>query len=154
MGTGSTVTPGEIQKMSAGTGVTHSEFNHSKIDPVHFLQIWILPERKGIAPNYEQKSVDRTAMQGKLRLIASKDPSEGAVKIHQDVNLYATTPGDGAVVTLELKPDRHAWVQMARGIASLNGLELEPGDGAAMSGETVVTIEGIQNAEVLVFDLG
>jgi redox-sensitive bicupin YhaK (pirin superfamily) len=150
MGTGSIIRPGEVQRMSAGTGVTHSEFNPSKTEPVHLLQIWILPEATGIKPSYEQKQFNRDELLGRLRLIVSRDPAEGAVKIHQDVRLFATVL-DGEKVEYELKPDRHSWLQIARGAIELNGVELEAGDGAAVSEEQRLTLSG--KGEALLFDL-
>jgi redox-sensitive bicupin YhaK (pirin superfamily) len=153
MGTGSTITPGDVQRMSAGTGVRHSETNPSSTEPVHFLQIWLLPEQQGIEPSYEQKRFDTADKQGRLRLIVARDGREGAVRIHQDVDLYAGVfvAGDGA--RLELRPGRHAWVQVARGGVTLNGQPLSQGDGAAVSEETALDIKATADAEVLVFDL-
>src|SRR6476660_3510228 len=149
MGTGSVIRPGEVQRMSAGTGVTHSEFNASKTDPVHLLQIWILPEVRGIPPSYEQKAFSRDELKNRFRLVAANDPAEGAVKIHQDVKLYASVLDDGSV-THELGPGRHAWVQVARGEIKLNGQALQAGDGAAVSGEPTVGVLG--SGELLLFD--
>jgi redox-sensitive bicupin YhaK (pirin superfamily) len=155
MGTGSTITPGDVQRMSAGTGVRHSETNPSSTEPVHFLQIWLLPEQQGIEPSYEQKRFDTADKQGRLRLIVARDGREGAVRIHQDVDLYAGVfvAGDGA--RLELRPGRHAWVQVARGGVTLNGQPLSQGVGAAVSEETGtgLDIKATADAEVLVFDL-
>ena len=153
MGTGSTITPGDVQRMSAGTGVRHSEMNASATEPVHFLQIWLLPERRGIDPGYEQKRFDVADKQGRLRLIASRDGRDGAITVHQDVDLYAGAfqPGDGA--HLELRPGRHAWVQVARGGVTLNGQALAQGDGAAVSDEPSLNIVAAADAEILVFDL-
>jgi len=153
MGTGSVITPGEVQRMSAGTGVTHSEYNPSQTDPVHLLQIWILPERRGIPPSYEQTRFQRTELQGRLKLVASGDPSDGAVKIHQDANLFASLLSPGQSVKHELKSGRHAWLQVARGKVALNGNEMIAGDGAAVSEESFVEIAGKEDAEVLLFDL-
>jgi redox-sensitive bicupin YhaK (pirin superfamily) len=153
MGNGSVIRPGEVQRMSAGTGVTHSEFNASKTEPVHLLQIWMLPKRKGIKPGYEQKTFSEAEKRGRLRLMASPDGREGSVTIHQDNELYAAVLGAGESARHELKPDRHAWVQVARGRVRLNGQELEAGDGAALSREEVVELTGVEKAEVLLFDL-
>jgi quercetin 2,3-dioxygenase len=150
MGTGSIIRPGEVQRMSAGTGVTHSEFNPSRSEPVHLLQIWILPEARGIKPSYEQKRINREEMKGELKLLASREPEGDAVLIHQDVRLYATTL-DGGVVKHDLKPGRYAWIQVARGSMSLNGTKLEAGDGAGVSNEKQVALTG--NGEALLFDL-
>lgn len=154
MGTGSVIRPGDVQRMSAGTGVTHSEFNASRSDPVHFLQIWLLPEERGIKPSYEQKTFSDEDKRGKLRLIGSRDGRDGSVTVHQDVNLYATRLDAGESVEHELRPGRHAWVHVARGKAVVNGNELEAGSAAALSNEPKVSIEGVENAEVLLFDLG
>jgi redox-sensitive bicupin YhaK (pirin superfamily) len=150
MGTGSIIRPGEIQRMSAGTGVTHSEFNPSKTEPVHLLQIWILPEARGIEPSYEQKQFDHEDLRGKLRLIAARDSAEGAVKIHQDVRLFATLLA-GKPVQHNLKQGRFAWVQAARGSIEINGIPLEAGDGAAVSEVELLELSG--NGEALLFDL-
>jgi quercetin 2,3-dioxygenase len=150
MGTGSIIHPGEIQRMSAGTGVTHSEFNPSKEEPVHLLQIWILPEAKGIEPSYEQKEFSRDDLRGKLRLIAARAPEQGAVKIHQDVRLFATIL-DGETVKHRLATDRFAWIQVARGAIELNGMKLQAGDGAAVSESSSLEISG--SGEALIFDL-
>ena len=153
MGTGSVIRPGDVQRMSAGTGVLHSEANPSPSAPVHFLQIWILPERRGLAPGYEQKRFEAAEKQGQLRLVASPDGRDGSITVHQDVDLYARVlrPGEGA--RLELRPGRHAWIQVARGEVTLNGQALSQGDGAAVSEESAIELTGTQDAEVLVFDL-
>jgi quercetin 2,3-dioxygenase len=153
MGTGSVIRPGDVQRMSAGTGVLHSEFNGSKTEPVHFLQIWLIPEQRGIAPGYEQKSFPRGERQGRLRLVASPDAQDGSVTIHTQARLYAGLFDAGESAELELASGRHAWVHIARGRARVNGKELTAGDGAAISGEKTVRIEGIDGAEVLLFDL-
>ena len=150
MGTGSIIRPGEVQRMSAGTGITHSEFNPSKTEPVHLLQIWILPEAMGIRPSYEQRQFSRDEMRGQLRVVAARNPEDNAVKVHQDVQLLATVL-EGETVRHELKPGRHAWVQVARGSIQLNGLGLEAGDGAAISEEPSVELKG--KGEALLFDL-
>ena len=136
--------------MSAGTGVTHSEFNPSKSEAVHLLQIWILPEAPGIKPSYEQRKINREELKGKLKLLAAREPEGDAVLIHQDVKLYAAKL-DGGVVKHDLKPGRYAWIQVARGSMTLNGTKLEAGDGAAVSNEKQVTLAG--NGEALLFDL-
>ena len=150
MGTGSIIRPGEIQRMSAGTGVTHSEFNPSNTDPVHLLQIWILPEAKGIKPSYEQKQFSRDELRGRLRLIAAREPTEDAVKIHQDLRLFATILA-GDTVSHELSKGRYAWIQVARGSLEFNGIKLDAGDGAAMSESQTIDISG--TGEALLFDL-
>ena len=151
MGTDGVIRPGEVQRMSAGTGVMHSEMNGSDREPVHFLQIWIVPERPNIPPSYEQKAFPDEERRGRLRLVASPDAGDGSVKIHQDVRLY-TTLLDGHSVTHELAPGRYGWVQVARGEAEVNGQRLQAGDGAAIADERTVTITGT-GAEVLLFDL-
>lgn len=151
MGTDGVIRPGEVQRMSAGTGVMHSEMNGSEREPVHFLQIWIVPERRNITPSYEQKSIDDATRRGTLRLVAGPDGGDGAVKIHQDVRLY-TTLLDGQSVTHDFAEGRYGWVQVARGTATVNGQELHAGDGAAIADERSVTIAGT-GAEVLLFDL-
>ena len=150
MGTGSIIRPGEIQRMSAGTGVTHSEFNPSRTEPVHLLQIWVLPEATGIKPSYEQKQFNRDNMRGKLRLIAAREPVEDAVKIHQDVRLFATVL-EGETVEYDLGQGRYVWLQVARGSMEFNGTPLQAGDGAAISEEQHIELEG--HGEALVFDL-
>jgi len=150
MGTGSTIEPGDVQRMSAGTGVVHSEFNASKTDPVHFLQIWLMPSKRGIAPGYEQKRFDDKA--GKLRLVASPDGADGSVTIHTDAKIYAGVFAAGERAELPIAAGRHAWVHVARGKARVNGQALSAGDGAAISDESRVQIEG-DEGEVLVFDL-
>ena len=153
LGTGSVIRPGDVQRMSAGTGVSHSEFNHSASELVHFLQIWILPEREGLPPSYEQKHFPAEERTGALRLVASADARDGSIRIHQDVALYATLLGAGDAVEHALRPGRHAWLQLARGSCTLNGVPLEAGDGAAVSGETALRIRGTVAAELILFDL-
>ena len=153
MGTGSVIRPGEVQRMSAGTGVTHSEQNASTTDPVHLLQIWILPEKKGITPGYEQTKFERQELEGRLTVVGSNSPAGHAVTIHQDVQLYASILPAGKSVTHTLAPDRHAWLQVARGTADLNGQAIAAGDGAAITQEAAVTITAKDDAEVLLFDL-
>lgn len=153
LGTSSVIRPGDVQRMSAGSGIRHSEYNASKKDPVHFLQIWILPNEEGMVPGYEQKAFEREEKQGRLRLVGSKDGRDGSVTIHQDVDLYATLLDEGDSVTHELRPGRHAWVQVARGQVRLNGAVLKEGDGAAISNESALTLDGVVSAEVLLFDL-
>jgi quercetin 2,3-dioxygenase len=153
IGTGSTIRPGDVQRMSAGTGVAHSEFNASKTEPVHFLQIWILPERPGIAPGYEQKTFPDAEKRGRLRLVASHDGRNGSLTIHQDAAVYAGLLDAGERAELPLGKGRHAWVQVARGEVTVNGQALKAGDGAAVSGEPALRFEGVSEGEVLVFDL-
>lgn len=154
LGTGEVIYPGEVQRMSAGTGIRHSEFNHSKTDSVHFLQIWILPEQSGLPPSYEQRNFPLEEKRGKLRLVAARDGREGAVTVHQDVELYASVLEPGDRVSHHLQRDRHAWVQVVRGAITLNGLPLAAGDGAAISDEDKVDVQGNTAAEILLFDLG
>jgi quercetin 2,3-dioxygenase len=153
LGTGSVITPGEVQRMSAGTGVTHSEFNPSQAEPVHFLQIWILPERAGLPPSYEQRAFPAAEKRGKLRLVASHDGRQGSVTLHQEADLYTALLAPGEAVTHRLTPGRHAWVQVARGTVTLNDTVLSAGDGAAASDETLLTLTATDQAEVLLFDL-
>lgn len=147
--------PGEVQRMTAGTGVTHSEFNGSDEEPVHFLQIWLLPDRTGHRPSYEQKAYPEAERRGKLRLIASPDGADGSTTVHQDARVYATLLGRGEAAALPLAEGRHAWVQVARGELEVNGVRLRAGDGAALSGERTLSLGGAGDglAEVLVFDL-
>ena len=152
-GGGGVIKPGDVQRMSAGTGVMHSEFNASRTEPVHFLQIWIVPERRGIAPGYEQKHFPPEQRQGQLRLLASPDAAEGSVQIHQDARVYGTLLGKGQTVTHALAPGRHAWIQVARGQVRLGDVVLAAGDGAALSDERSVTLSGDEPSEVLLFDL-
>ena len=153
MGNGSVIRPGDVQYMSAGTGVAHSEFNASEKETVHLYQIWMFPDKKGYKPVYDQKHFAEAEKSGKLRLVASPDGRDGSVKIRQDNELYATVLGPGEVVKHELQPDRHAYVQVARGSVALNGKKLETGDGAAISGEQALELRGVDKAEILLFDL-
>jgi len=153
IGTGSVIRPGDVQRMSAGTGIRHSEFNASKKDPVHFLQIWIIPERKGLKPSYEQKSFGLSDKAGTLRLIGSRNGRDGSVTIHQDVDLYATVLEQGASVTHSLATNRLAWIQVARGSVKLNGTVLQAGDGVAIEGAGELRFEGEHSTEVLLFDM-
>jgi len=155
MGNGSVVRPGEVQRMTAGTGVTHSERNPSPTEPLHLLQIWILPEREGLEPGYEQRAFSEDEKRGRLRLVASRDGREGSVTIHQDTNLYAGVlePGDDEIAFAPAD-GRCAWVQVARGDLELNGETLHAGDGAALEpGEELRLRPGAEPSEVLVFDL-
>jgi redox-sensitive bicupin YhaK (pirin superfamily) len=153
MGTGSVIVPGDVQRMSAGTGVSHSEFNASKTDPVHFLQIWLVPNEKGIKPSYEQKTFTDAEKQGRLRVVASPDARDGSLLIHSDAVVYAGLVDQGESAELALPKGRHAWVQVARGKVRVNGKELAAGDGAALSDEAAVRVEGVAKGEVIVFDL-
>jgi len=153
MGNGEILRPGEVQRMSAGTGVTHSEFNASQSKIVHFLQIWILPERRGLAPSYEQKAFPPDARRNELVLVASRDGRLGSVTVHQDANLYLARLDAGKRVALEFPPSRSAWVQVVRGSVALGDEKLAAGDGAALSGEKGTALSAAEDAEVLVFDL-
>ena len=153
MGNGSTIRPGDGQRMSAGTGVRHSEANASKADAAHLLQIWILPDRRGHEPGYEQKAFPEAEKRGKLRLIASPNGSDGSVTIHQDAKLYASLLQPGQEVRHELGQGRHAWLQVAKGAVELNGQSLNQGDGAAIGDEPQLTVKAREDAEVLLFDL-
>ena len=153
MGNGSVIRPGDVQYMSAGTGVAHSEFNASEKETVHLYQIWMFPDKKGYKPVYDQKHFAEAEKSGKLRLVASPDGRDGSVKIRQDNELYATVLGPGEVVKHELRPNRHAYVQVARGSVALNGKKLETGDGARISGEQALELRGVDKAEILLFDL-
>src|SRR5256884_739244 len=133
LGTGSIIRPGDVQRMSAGTGVAHSEFNHSPTELVHFLQIWILPEEEGLAPSYEQRSFPEAERTDRLRLVVSRDAREGSVKVHQDVDLHAATLSSGAALEHSLRAGRHAWLQVTRGNLSANDQLLPAGDGSAFS---------------------
>jgi hypothetical protein len=153
LGTGSVIRPGDTQRMSAGTGVTHSEFNHSPIELLHFLQIWILPERRGLPPGYEQKSFSEEDRRGRLCLIGSHDGRKGSVTIRQDVDLHAARLSPRDRVTLPLARGRAAWVQIARGQLALDGEELEAGDGAAVEDKSALELAARAESELLVFDL-
>jgi redox-sensitive bicupin YhaK (pirin superfamily) len=153
MGTGSEIRPGDVQRMSAGTGVTHSEYNASQTDPVHFLQIWLIPSQPGIRPSYEQKNFPTREKQGRLRVVASPDARDGSLTLHADAVVYAGTFDASEAAELALSPARRAWVQVARGRVRVNGSELEAGDGAAVTQEAKLRIEGVDSGEVLVFEL-
>jgi quercetin 2,3-dioxygenase len=151
MGNGSVIRPGDVQRMTAGTGVTHSEMNPNKKDAVHFYQIWILPKQKGLPPSYEQKAFPDRA--GKLRVVASQDGRDGSVTVHQDMTLEAAVLKTGDTVEHALAANRHAWVQVAKGSITIDGKTLTAGDGAALKGEGTLAISAQSDAEVLVFDL-
>ncbi|HEX8772223.1 MAG TPA: pirin family protein [Pyrinomonadaceae bacterium] len=153
MGNGSVIRPGEVQRMSAGTGITHSEKNGSADESVHLLQIWILPDRAGIKPGYEQKMFEDAEKRGQMRLIASHDGRDGSVTIHQDASLYATLIEPGQEIVHELPAGRYAWLQVARGAVKLNDQQLNQGDGAAISEEQALRIVGDEMSEILLFDL-
>jgi quercetin 2,3-dioxygenase len=153
LGTGSVIRAGDLQRMTAGTGILHSEFNASKADPVHFLQIWVFPEKRGLTPGYAQQSFPAGERTGQLKLIASRDGRDGSVSFNQDASLFAVALGTGQKVTHTLAPRRAAWVQVASGAVSLNGQRLDAGDGAAVEGEAALELVGVQDGETLVFDL-
>jgi quercetin 2,3-dioxygenase len=154
MGNGTPIRPGEVQRMSAGTGVLHSEYNHSDEDPVHLLQIWIMPEKRGVEPSYEQKVFSKEEKRNRLRLIASKTGQDGSLTINADTDLYATLLDAGKSVRHELADGRHAWIQVARGSVTANGKTLAAGDGAGLSNETTVELTAsAPDTEVLLFDL-
>jgi quercetin 2,3-dioxygenase len=152
-GGGGVIRPGEIQFMRAGSGVTHSEYNHSKTEPVHFLQIWIVPDARGLAPAYGQRPYDRAAAARELVLLASRDGRAESMQVHQDLDLWVTLLDAGEVRELPLSPGRQAWVHVARGQVSVNGSALKAGDGAAVTAEESVSLLGREPAEVLIFDL-
>ena len=153
LGHGSVIRPGDVQRMSAGTGVRHSEFNASETEPVHFLQIWILPEKQGLEPGYEQRHFAADDKRGQLRLVGSRDGREGSVTIHRDADLYATLLGEGDTVSHELAAGRKGWVQVARGSAVLNEKQLQAGDGAAVEGPATIRLTGSTDTEILLFDM-
>ncbi|MBM3568588.1 MAG: pirin family protein [Alphaproteobacteria bacterium] len=153
LGTGSTIRPGDVQRMSAGTGIRHSEFNASDSEPVHFLQIWILPERRGLAPGYEQKTFPSADKRGRLVLVAARDGREGALTIHREVDLFAALLTGGESIRHHLRSGRGAWVQLARGSVTLNGEKLDAGDGAAISTSGPIVLDRAQDAELLLFDM-
>jgi redox-sensitive bicupin YhaK (pirin superfamily) len=151
LGNGSIIRHGEVQRMTAGTGVTHSEYNPSETDLVHFLQIWILPERHRLLPGYEQRTLDD--IDGRLRLVASPDGRDGSLRVHQDAALFAGRLAAGTRVVHAPAPGRHAWVQVAAGAVDINGTGLRQGDGAAVSGEAEIALRATEPAEILLFDL-
>lgn len=151
-GSSGVITPGEVQRMSAGTGVRHSEKNASPRDEVHFLQIWIEPDRLGVTPSYEQKRFELGEQKG-LQLLASPDGAKGSVRINADTRLHAAVLGKGEQASLPLEAGRHGWVHVARGEVNVNGEVLRAGDGAAFTNEAAISLEGIRGAEVLLFDL-
>lgn len=153
MGTGSVIRAGDVQKMGAGTGVLHSEFNPSKENPTRLLQIWILPSRKGVKPNYDQRAFPEAARRGKLCLLASGDPADGAIHLEQDARIHGSVLADGETISFEPLPGRGTWVQVARGVLTLNGVALGEGDGAAVEDERRLTLAAPSRAEFLLFDL-
>lgn len=153
LGHGSIIRPGDMQRMTAGTGILHSEFNPSSTEPVHLLQIWLFPDRKGLAPGYEQRAFSPAQMRSNLRLVASRDGRDGAVTIHQDADVFAASLDAGASIRHNLPTGRHAWLQVARGAVTLNGLDLATGDGVAVSEEPSLDITGRDASDVVLFDL-
>ncbi len=153
LGTGSVIRPGEVQRMSAGTGIEHSEYNASGTEPLHFLQIWLLPDTTGLAPGYEQKAYAAEERRNRFRVIANRSGADGAVTVHQDARLLAATLDAEAGLTVPLPADRYAWLQVARGTVELEGDELREGDGAAISGEAAIRLATATGAELLLFDL-
>jgi redox-sensitive bicupin YhaK (pirin superfamily) len=153
LGTGSVIHAGELQRMTAGTGILHSEFNASKVDPVHLLQIWIFPEKRGLTPSYDQKSFPVSERKGQLKLVAGRDGRDGSVSFHQDASLYAAALAPGQKVMHSLAPGRAAWVQVATGAVTLNGKPLKAGDGAAVEDEAALELVGVEDGETMVFDL-
>ncbi len=153
MGTGSVIRPGDVQLMSAGTGVMHSEFNHSKSDPTHFLQIWIVPEEGGVAPRYQQANFSDTEKRGKLRLVISRNGEAGSLKIHQDVKVFAGLLDGAEQFSHVVPPNRYAYVHVARGELTLNGELVKEGDGVRVRTATRLDFSQGKNAEILVFDL-
>lgn len=153
MGNGEVLRPGEFQRMSAGTGITHSEFNPSDREPVHLYQIWLFPAQKGLEPSYEQKRFTEGERHNKLRLVASRDATEGSLLIHQDARIFLASIDAGQQVKHELNEGRHAWLQVLRGTVSLNGQDLQTSDGVAISDERSLEISATNDAEIMLFDL-
>jgi redox-sensitive bicupin YhaK (pirin superfamily) len=151
--TSSVIRIGDVQRMSAGTGISHSEYNASQTEPVHFLQIWIIPDETGLPPGYEQRAFSLDEQRGQWTLIAAKDGRDGSVTVHQDVDVWAARFSPGEQSSFPLKPSRNIWTQMARGAVTLNGMSLTAGDGAAISKENTLEVKALEDAEILVFDL-
>ena len=154
LGNGTVIRPGDVQRMSAGTGILHSEFNPSKVEPVHFLQIWIIPDQVGLPPSYEQKAFPIEERRGQLRLVAAPDGRDGTVTVHQDARLLVANLEPGERVMHEVERGRGVWLQLARGIMAVNGTEMREGDGAAVEDEPSIVVEAATKAELLLFDLG
>ena len=152
-GTSSVIQPAEVQRMSAGTGISHSEYNASQTEPVHFLQIWIIPNETGLQPGYEQRSFDLQKKSGNRVLVAAQDARDGAVKLHQDAELWLADLPKGGELAFPLKPRRRAWLQVLRGKVALNGATLEAGDGGGINDEDVVGVKAMEHSEILLFDL-
>jgi redox-sensitive bicupin YhaK (pirin superfamily) len=153
LGNGSVLRPGEFQRMTAGTGIEHSEFNPSDSEPVHLYQIWLFPERRGLPPSYDQRTFPQEERQGKLRVVASHDGREGSLTIRQNADVFLTTLDAGDQVTHALAPGRHAWIQTLRGAVKLDTVDLSAGDGAAVSDQSQVILVAAQPSEVMLFDL-
>jgi quercetin 2,3-dioxygenase len=153
MGNVATISPGEVQRMTAGEGLTHSEFNHSKTEPVHLMQIWLLPSKEDLTPGYEQKAFPIEQRRDQLRLIVSPGARDGSLLIHQDASIYASVLSPGASLVHALAAGRHAWLQLPRGQLTINGVPMTDGDGAAISGESVLSISAQRESEFLLFDL-
>ena len=153
LGNGSIIRPGDVQRMSAGTGVTHSEFNPSATEPVHFLQIWITPDEQDLKPSYEQRTIAPAELQDTLRLVAAKDGGDDAVTIHQDAKVFASRITAGASLAHKLGPGRHAWIQVIDGALKLNGLSLTSGDGAAVSDEGQLRLDALAPSHFVLFEL-
>ena len=154
LGNGAVIRPGELQRMSAGTGIVHSEFNASSTEPVHFLQIWIIPDRVGLAPSYEQKAFPAAERRGRLRLVAAPDGRDGALTVHQDARLYLASLAAGERIAHGVAAKHGLWLQLARGIVALDGTEMREGDGAAIEGEGGIDVQAETDAEFLLFELG
>jgi len=152
-GTSSVIQVGDVQRMSAGTGISHSEYNASQTEPVHFLQIWIVPNQRGLKPGYEQRSFDLKKNRADWMLVAAPDGRDGAVKVHQDAELSISRLANGKELTYSLKAGRRAWLQVARGKATVKGTTLEAGDGAAITDESMLAVRALEDAEILLFDL-
>jgi len=153
IGNGSVIRPGEVQRMTAGDGIDHSEYNHSSEAPLHFLQIWILPEKNGLEPGYEQKMFRDEDLKNKLHLVASRNGSDGSLTVHQDVNIYVGKLDPDTILQLSFDEDRKNWVQVAKGKVDVNGTKLETGDGAAITDEEKLAITAEEESEILFFDL-
>ena len=153
MGNGEVLRPGEFQRMSAGSGITHSEFNPSDTEPAHFYQIWLFPDQKGLEPSYEQKRFDDGGMTNQLRLVASPNGEDGSLRIHQDARIFLAKLDSGQQLSRELQHDRHAWLQILRGAVTVDGHNLNAGDGVAISEETILAIKSEDAGEIMLFDL-
>jgi quercetin 2,3-dioxygenase len=153
MGNGAVLRPGEFQRITAGTGITHSEFNPSKVEPTHFYQIWLLPDATGLPPGYEQKRFDDDRMLNALRLVASPDAEDGSLTIHQDARIYLSRLDAGKSVEFTISSGRYAWLQVLRGSVTLNGHAMQTSDGAAVSDEATLSVAATSDAEIMLFDL-